>query len=77
MSDQYAEEKRWVFSFYLKEESEGECLIERGKEFQSTGPMDVLKCRQAGTDSMATDLHHKELIQKSLFYHETNTYSCH
>ena len=41
MTDQYAEEKRWVFSFALKEESEDECLTvtERGREFQSTGPM--------------------------------------
>ena len=35
----YAEEKRWLFSFDLKEESEDECLTERGSEFQSTGPM--------------------------------------
>ena len=28
-----------VFSFDLKEESEDECLRERGREFQSTGPM--------------------------------------
>ena len=32
MTDQYAEEKRWVFSFDLKEESEDECLTERGRE---------------------------------------------
>ena len=38
-TDQYAEEKRWVFSFDLKEESEDECLTERGREFQSTGPV--------------------------------------
>ena len=31
MTDQYAEEKRWVFSFDLEEESEGECLTEREK----------------------------------------------
>ena len=37
--DQYAEEKRWVFGFDLKEESEDECLTERGRKFQSTGPM--------------------------------------
>ena len=36
MTDQYAEEKRWVFSFDLKEESEDVCLTERGREFQST-----------------------------------------
>ena len=36
-TDQYAEEKRRVFSFYLKEESADECLIERGNEFQITG----------------------------------------
>ena len=30
MASQCAEEKRWVFSFYLKkEESEEECLTER------------------------------------------------
>ena len=34
---QYADEKRWVFSFDLQEESEDECLIERGSEFQVTG----------------------------------------
>ena len=28
-TDQYAEEKRWVFSFDLKEASENECLTER------------------------------------------------
>ena len=33
---QYAEEKRWVFSFGFKEESEDECLTERGRKFQST-----------------------------------------
>jgi len=27
--DQYAEEKRWVFSFDLKKGSEDECLTER------------------------------------------------
>ena len=32
-------QKRWVFSFDLKEESEDECLPEGGSEFQSTGPM--------------------------------------
>ena len=40
-TDQYAEEKRWVFSFDLKEESEDECLTlvtMRGRVFQSTGP---------------------------------------
>ena len=34
-----AEEKMWVFSFDLKEVREDECLTERGREFQSTGPM--------------------------------------
>ena len=34
-----AEEKMWVFSFDLKEESEEACLTERGREFQMTGPM--------------------------------------
>ena len=38
-NDQYAEGKRWVFSFDLREESEDECLTERGREFQITGPM--------------------------------------
>ena len=37
--DQYAEEKTHVFSFELKEESEDECLTERGCEIQSTGPV--------------------------------------
>ena len=32
MTDQYAEEKRWVFSFGLKEESERACLTEREKK---------------------------------------------
>ena len=36
---QHAEEKRWVFSFVLKEESEDESLKERGNEFQITGLM--------------------------------------
>ena len=35
---QHAEEKRWVFTFDLKEESEEECLTEIGREFQMTGP---------------------------------------
>ena len=38
-TDKYAEKKRWVFSFDLKEESEDECLTERGREFQITGPV--------------------------------------
>ena len=38
-AEQYAKEKRWVFSFDLKGEIEDECLTERGREFQSTGPM--------------------------------------
>ena len=38
-TDQYAEEKRWVFSFDLKEEREEKCLTERGRDFQITGPM--------------------------------------
>jgi len=37
--DQYAEEKRWDFSFNLKEESDNECLTERGREFQIAGPI--------------------------------------
>ena len=37
--DQHADEKRWGFGFDLKEESEDECLTERGREFQITGPM--------------------------------------
>ena len=36
--NQYAEEKRWVFSFDLKEESDMACLTEKGREFQMTGP---------------------------------------
>ena len=31
-TDQYAEEKRWVFCFDLKEESEDECLADRERE---------------------------------------------
>ena len=39
-TDQYAEEKIWVFSFDLKEESEDKYLTrKRGREFQITGPM--------------------------------------
>ena len=38
-TNQYAEEMRCVFSFDLKEESEDECLTERGRVFRSTGPM--------------------------------------
>ena len=38
-TDQYTEEKRCVFSFDLKEESKDKCLTERGREFQTTGPM--------------------------------------
>ena len=37
MTDQYAEEKRWVFSLGLKEGSEDACLTERKREFQITG----------------------------------------
>ena len=36
MTDQYAEEKRWVFSFGLKEESERACLTEREKKKKIT-----------------------------------------
>ena len=36
-TDRCAGEKRWAFSFDLKEESEDECLTERGREFQITG----------------------------------------
>ena len=41
MTDQYAEEKRWVFSFDWKEAIEDNCLTltRRGREFQITGPM--------------------------------------
>ena len=38
-TDQYAEEKRWVFTFDIKEESEDECQTDGGREFQITGPM--------------------------------------
>jgi len=38
-TDLHAVEKRSVFSFDLKEESEDKCLTERGREFQVTGPM--------------------------------------
>ena len=46
-ADQYAVEKRWVFSLDGKEDGEDECLTERGessmpdrerREFQITGP---------------------------------------
>ena len=37
--NQKAEEKRWVFSFDLKEESDMACLTEKEKEFQMTGPI--------------------------------------
>jgi len=40
-TDQYAREKRWVFSFDLKEESEDECLTDRGRV--SEHGSDVLK----------------------------------
>ena len=33
----------WVFSFDLKEESEEECMTERGREFQMTGPVYRIK----------------------------------
>ena len=39
MKNLYAEEKRWVFNSDVKEDSEEECLTERGREFQITGPM--------------------------------------
>ena len=38
-TDRYAQEKRRVFSFDLREQSENECLTERGREFHITGPM--------------------------------------
>ena len=38
-TDQCAKENRSLFSFDLKEESEDECLTERGREFQITFPM--------------------------------------
>ena len=37
--NQWAEEKRRVFSFELKEESDVACLTEEGREFQMTGPI--------------------------------------
>ena len=37
--NQKAEEKRQVFSTDLKEETEEECLTERRRGFQMTGPM--------------------------------------
>ena len=37
--NQYAEEKRWVFSFDMKEESVVACLTEKEREFQMTGPI--------------------------------------
>ena len=37
--NQQAEEKRWVFSFDLKEESDVACLTEKEREFQMTGPI--------------------------------------
>ena len=36
MTNQYADEMRWVFNF---EESEEASMTERGREFQMTGPM--------------------------------------
>ena len=39
MVNQYAEEKRWVFSFDLKEQIDVACLTENGREFQMTGPI--------------------------------------
>ena len=38
MTNQYAEEKSWVFSFDLIEESEEECLTQGGRDFQIIGP---------------------------------------
>ena len=38
-SDQSTDEVGWVFSLDLKEKSEVECLTEKGREFQITGPM--------------------------------------
>ncbi|WP_419652715.1 hypothetical protein, partial [Thiolapillus sp.] len=37
--NQSAEEKRWVFIFDLKEESDVACLTEKEREFQMTGPI--------------------------------------
>ena len=37
MTDQSAEEKRWVFSSDLKEGNEDECLAETGREFSLHG----------------------------------------
>ena len=39
MINQYAKRRGVFFSFDLKEESEKECLAERGKEFQIIGPI--------------------------------------
>ena len=39
MRNQYAEEKRWVFRFNLKEENDVACLTEKEREFQMTGPI--------------------------------------
>ena len=40
-TDQYAEEKRWVFCFDLKEESEDECLADRERETQREANNDM------------------------------------
>ena len=39
MINQWAEEKRWIFCFDLKEESDLACLTENEREFQMTGPI--------------------------------------
>ena len=38
-ANQKAEEKRWVFSFNLKDESDEAYLTGKGREFRITGPM--------------------------------------
>ena len=66
MTDQYAEEKRLAFSFDLKEESEDERLTERGREFQTTGPL-VKSHQSLSPDSNTAVKHHSRL--SSVHYH--------
>ena len=47
-TDEYAEEKRWVLRFDLKEGSEDECRTEGGREFQIAGDLAIETCAMTG-----------------------------
>ena len=64
-TDQYAEEKRWVFSFDLKEESEHECLRKRVPDRLLLQQLLLLLC--FGTSTTTANL--TAVITKTNYYY--------